>query len=191
MKPKEKEPTISKEQTRRIFEEVQARTSSDRYSRWDIFPDKSAERRRELERARLIEVDEASQRSLNRALFLSLHLGKERFAFDTDPAFNGDVAYLTDLKATGLFDHRSFGRKDERKDHNRILHLDGDGNVAFIEFFGASKGIDLRGLTEQTKAARDITKQSPTTKITRDLNVRTGGPTVRYGPTSPTYTYNR
>jgi hypothetical protein len=154
-------PRETQQRVRVLLEEIQARYRSDRYGPIDIFSHESQERQGEIDRKRIIEEDNARQRSLNRARLLSLHLGNPRFAIDRDNRVDGDVAYLTDTNVTGLFDHSKFHRIDQRKTHQRIIFEDDNHQVAYIEFFEVTKGIDLTGFSEQTRVAKEFFKVYP------------------------------
>lgn len=145
-----------------LFEEIQARTRSRRdWKGVDMFSEEYQKAQRERDRERLLEHDQEYRRGLNRALLFSVSSyfaaqTGERFVFDRDEVLEGDVAYLSDLKFTGLFDHHSLSRKDQRKLHNRILLENENRDIVAIEFFNSKEAIDLAGITEAAKVKKQL-----------------------------------
>lgn len=142
---------------RMMLEELQARTRSRRdWKGPDMFSEEYKKQYQESERNRIIEEDQAWHRGFNRIMSLPVWDTQERFYFVRDNGVEGDVAYLTDLRIAGEpIGLPSPHRIDERAKHNRIL-LTYNKDIAAIEFFNSSDGIDLRGITEAEKVKRQL-----------------------------------
>ena len=153
----EETPAQTQRSIRRILEEIQASHRSES-GRFQIHHPGRLDYRQsgDIEHKRLIEEDQAWQRDFNRTMSLPVWETRERFYFVKDSNVDGDVAYLTDLRIAGEpIGLPSPRRIDERPKHNRIL-LTYDKDIAAIEFFNVSEGIDLRGLTESSKVKKQL-----------------------------------